>query len=251
MHEQMKKHWVLGAVMVMGFGLAVFAATIAAGETLARSGRPGDGGITVSSEAIVKVAPDRAQVTLGLESQGATAGEAQDKNAEKMENVIERLVAAGIKREDIKTRSYNLNPLRRWDDKAGTEVSLGFQAINLVSVTTGDVENLGRLIDTATSAGANNVQDVTFDVSEKSRAREAAMDQAVGKARSKAARLAEAAGVRLGAATRVSEVTADAPVIPVAYAQMKAADSRAEKTTPIEPGQVTITAHVDMTFAIR
>ncbi|MGE5623764.1 MAG: SIMPL domain-containing protein, partial [Methanocella sp.] len=241
MHDKLTKHLPLIAILTLGVGLAALTGlTLAVSETLGKALRPAEAVIAVAGEATAKADPDRAEFTLGLESRGATAREAQTKNAGTMEKVVAALVGAGIDRKDIRTSAYNLTPVRRWDQKSGREITEGYQVTSLVTATTGETARVGALVDTAVNAGANTVQGVAFSVADQGKVRQQALAQAVADARNRAQQMASAAGVRVGKITAMTDATVEAPVV---YASKdRLLDTVATAQTPVEPGQVRVTA---------
>jgi hypothetical protein len=52
--------------------------------------------------------PDEARLSLGVQSQGASAAEAARANREKMDRVTRRLPGSGVKGDDLQTRNLSL-----------------------------------------------------------------------------------------------------------------------------------------------
>ena len=65
--------------------------------------------VVVTGEGLVKAAPDRAFVTFSVESRSKNPKDAQSQNAKVMTAVQERLVAASLPKDAIRTLSYDLN----------------------------------------------------------------------------------------------------------------------------------------------
>jgi uncharacterized protein YggE len=64
--------------------------------------------VVTAGEGVVQAAPDRAWISVTAESRAASPREAQRKNAEAMKPVQDRLRAAGIPDNAIKTLAYDL-----------------------------------------------------------------------------------------------------------------------------------------------
>ena len=69
--------------------------------------------VVTSGDGVVQAVPDRAWISVTAESRAASPREAQRKNAEAMKPVQDRLRAAGIPADAIKTTVYDLQP--DWD----------------------------------------------------------------------------------------------------------------------------------------
>lgn len=218
--------------------LAAVAAVTRAGDAPAAAGDAGSG-ITVQGTASVKSVPDRAQLSFGVESQGATAKAALSANATEMRRVIAALKSAGAT--DIQTQSVSLSP--RYKD--GNEVQ-GYAAQNSVSAIVRDLAKAGPVIDAAVDAGANQVYGPMLSVADQSELYRQALRAAVADARTRAQALAAAANVSLGRVTSIVEGGGGPQPVPLARAQV-AADTA---STPIEPGQQETGATVTVTFSI-
>ena len=103
----------------------------------------------------------------------------------------------------------------------------------------------GATIDAAIAAGANRVHHVGFGVSDPAEAQRRAREAAVADARTRAAHDATLAGARLGPALAIAEGGAVAP--PLAPAGALRAG---RMTTPIGPGEETISATIQITYAL-
>src|ERR671921_210446 len=121
--HRMKTRILLSAVPL------VLAASLAAAllPGSASSAAADEGGITVQGTASVVSAPDRAELSFGVESQGETARSALAANAAEMRRVIAAVKAAGGT--DVKTQYVSLSP--RYNERNEPQ---GFVATNSVSV---------------------------------------------------------------------------------------------------------------------
>ena len=118
--------------------------------------------VTVTGTATISAKPDEAVISLGVHTEAASAQEAMDQNAAKMNAVFEALKALGLTDADIETTGLELYP--RWDNRG--ETILGYRAENRIDVTIHDLGTVGKVIDTAVAAGANLSNGITFRVSD-------------------------------------------------------------------------------------
>lgn len=84
--------------------------------------------ITVSGAGEVKVKPDTAYLSLGVETQAPTAREPQQRNARAMGTILDRLQARGLKRDNMQTSGINLFPDYQYDGKGPRLI--GYRANN-------------------------------------------------------------------------------------------------------------------------
>lgn len=193
------------------------------------------GGITVSGTGTVQTVPDQAQFTLGVQSTGPTGREALAANSGQMRRVLTALFAAGVAKGDVQTQDVSVS--RSYQDT-------GYTADNTVSVTIHDLAKAGSILDAASNAGANDVYGPTLTRSDQDGLQAKALRAAVDDARTKARVLAEAAGVRLGGVTAITE-GGDEPM-PVYAADL----AKRAPSAPIEPGKQETQAMVRVTFSI-
>ena len=203
--------------------------------------------ITVSGTGRVKAEPDVADINLGVTKQGKDAKAAADEAAKTMAAVIKALKAAGIAEADIQTTTISLNPVYDWEENP-PEIE-GWEASNLVNVTVRDIDTVGAVVDAATTAGATNINGITFRVDDPTAAEAEARAAAVADARTKADQLATAADVTIVSVLSMSESGAQAPQ-PI-FMERAAMDTAAgEAATPVMPGQVELSIDVLIQYEI-
>jgi uncharacterized protein YggE len=212
----------------------------------ARDVRPS---IRVTAEATVKVAPDQAQIDIGVVTQAQTAQAAAQQNAQKLETVIAALRRALDKTAEIKTVGYSLSPNYRYPATGGQPTITGYTASNVVQVKTDDLKQIGNLIDIAAQTGSNTIQGLRFMLKDEQAARAEALRQAALKARAKADALASALGLKIQRVLHVEESGATSP--PIVYARADMAEfGKASATTPVESGTIDMQAIVTLTVEI-
>ena len=201
--------------------------------------------IQTTGEAKVTAQPDRAQIDLGVVTQANSSQAAADQNARKLEATLARLRQLLGTGADIQTISYTLQPNHRYPREGGEPEITGYTATNVVRVTLDDLGRVGTVIDTATQAGANRVQNLRFMLKNESAVQAQALHDAAVKARSKADALAAALGLKI---VRILSVVEAGPVgVPI----RDVAFARAETTaTPIEPGTIEVSATVTLRVEI-
>ena len=109
-----------------------------------------------------------------------------------------------------------------------------------------DVSKVAGVIDTLVGAGADDIGNILFEVSQASKLLDDAREKAVADARRKAEIYAKAAGVTLGAPLSISEEGAPQPVF-----RAKMAAPLAAAPTPIAQGEETLSISVSVTWAIK
>lgn len=205
-------------------------------------------GITVSAQGTAEVKPDVAYISVGVRTTAKTAAEAMTQNNTAMAAVIAKIQALGIDRKDIQTGTVSLQPQTnqpRQEAGATPEIT-GYWATNSVNVTVNDLTKVGSVLDEAITAGANSIDGIRFDVKDKSPIENQALTAAVKNARAKADVVAAGLGLKVTGVQNV-QINSYTPMPYYAGAAKMAMDS-AGGSVPVEAGQVTVTAQVQVTF---
>ena len=205
--------------------------------------------VRASGEATVSAKPDRAQVDIGVISTASTAAQASAENATQTSAVLSSIRQALGSGGDVKTLGYSLGP--RYDYSNGRAPRItGYEARNTVIVTIDQLPLLGKVIDAATSTGANNINGISFMLRDDTAVRAEALSQAAEKARGNAEILAKALGVK-SVGVLQAEPT-EAPVRPLFKAAMPMATAAMERVqTPVEAGNLEVRATVTVTLEIK
>ena len=205
-------------------------------------------GITAHGHGEVKVKPDIARVTITVITQSKDQSEAVAQNSTRTTAVLKALKEAGIGEKEIQTLSYTVQP--QYDYRANPPALTGYLVQNNVQATVRDLTHVGLVIDKVTAAGASQIGDVSFDLSDRSGAESDALTLAVAGARRKAGVMAQAAGVDLGRLLTLTEGT-DAPMPgPVFLAAPRFMKADSAPVTPIADQQITVTADVTLVYAM-
>lgn len=198
--------------------------------------------IEASGHGETRVAPDRATVTLSVETKGPDAASVAAANARVQRRVLDTLKALGYSGAQVSTVGYNVQPNYEPVANANQPKQVGYASRNTVQVTLTQLDRVGPVIDGALARGANGVQDVAFDASNTDAPRQSVLAQAVSNARADATAIAKSMGGTLG---RLVSITAqDEPVYPRAFLARARAGYGASAETPINPGEIPVEASV-------
>ena len=205
--------------------------------------------IHVSGSGSVAGDPDIATLNIGVSVQKDTVAEAREVAAKAMSDLIKTLKANTIDEEDIKTQNFNIYPQYDWTEKG--RVLIGYNVNNTVSATVRELDTLSDVIDDASEAGGDYVivNSIQFSIDDPKPLQSQARSLAVKDAAAKAQTLAEASGVTLGKPITITENTYFVnPPVPYADAEALADDGAARTSTPIIPGELTITVNVSLIY---
>src|SRR6266852_2961477 len=236
--RSMKMNRIVPAVAILALPLMVFAISASA-QNVANT--PAMRTIEVNGSGEARTSPDTADLNLAIDTQAKTAEEAANRNATLAAKVIDALKSKLGDKGKITTGGYSLNP--EYDQRPTQKPSIiGYTAQNTVTVNTGALDLIGALIDSAIAAGANRVNSLNFSVKDDTKARTEAITIATRDAHAQASALASALGVKLGKVVKATTL-GEARPIPM---QRMAMAMATKASTPVEPGEVTVSATVSL-----
>lgn len=160
--------------------------------------------LSVNGRGKVLVQPDTAIVSLGIQTQGSTSKEAQEKNTLQTKQVTDALITLSIDRKDIQTEWYNIYPQYDYSEGGNNKIT-GYQADHNLNVTVKNLERVSAVLDKATEVGANSVTNVSYSVQNKESALDQARELAAKDAKAKAEKLGKIFSFTLGKVTSVNE----------------------------------------------
>jgi uncharacterized protein YggE len=193
--------------------------------------------------------PDIAYIYIGVHSEGATASEVVAANKDQTNAVLDALKAAGVDEKDLRTTNFSIWPSQQYSPE-GTVTGTIYMVDNTVYVTVRDLDGLGDLLDDTIAAGANSINSIQFDVADKTAAVKEARVKAVEDAKTQAQELADAAGLKLGEIQNISFY--DNSPYPVFEGKGGGGGAMAANSSvSIQPGQLTISVSVNITYDIK
>lgn len=206
--------------------------------------------ISVSGEGLVETSPDRANISIGVICKDKDATKVQNDSARISTEVINSIAALGVERKNIRTGNYNFQQVFR-NDGNGKNTFEGYQVTNSVLVTVDDIKIVGKIIDAALSHGANKIDSLQFGLRDKKNFQNEAIQLAVRDAKAKAELVARELGKNIIGVKNVS--VSSSSIAPPRMSKMFMVESAdvANFETPIESGNLTCTARVDVEFIIN
>lgn len=204
--------------------------------------------IAVNGEGVVTVAPDQAWVRVGTESRSKASREAQQRNADVMSAVHQKLTALGIPKDAVRTVGIDLQP--EFDYQNGRQTLRGYVARNTIEVRIDDFAKVGDVLDAAVGSGATNVHDLRFDVKDRDSVERQALERAVADGMAKASTMAGAAKRAVDRILRIEESFVGGPQ-PIERSAVMMRMSAADAQTPVAAGEIEIRAQVRLTVAIK
>lgn len=189
-----------------------------------------------------KLSPDMATISLGVATEAGTAARALSENAGRMAQVIAALKAQGVLAKDVRTAGLNLNAQYAYDQGKAPRLT-GYQAADQVTVTVHDLAKVGAIADATVGAGANQVNGISFGLTDPTAAANAAREAAVRALSAKAELYARATGYRIARLVSLSEGGGVDDMRPQQLKVMSMARNQAPSTS-VEPGELTVRVDV-------
>lgn len=200
--------------------------------------------LTVRGTAKVEIPTSITVITLGVELEGKTAAETQEKMAAASSQVVAYLQGQNV--DKLQTTGIRLQPQYRYADNVRRLV--GYEGNNTVSFEV-PTEQAGTIMDQAVQQGATRINNIFFKASEAET--EAAQQEALQQATLDAQRQAQAVLSTLNLSSReIIKIEIDgATVTPPPVMQMdvmRAMPASAEASTPVVGGDETVRANVTL-----
>jgi uncharacterized protein YggE len=220
---------------------------LAAAAASAQTAPPQPDVIVTTGESVVRRAPDRAFITVIVETRAKSPRDAQRLNAEAMTAVQQRLDQVRVPKDSVRTLGYDIQ--QEFDFTGGKRLPREFVARNTIEVKVDEIGRVGELLDVVVQGGATATSGVRFDLRDRESAERDALRLAVVDARTRAEAAAAGAGRAVDRVIKVEDVRDAAVSMPRSMLAMaRAADA---PTTPVEPGLVEVRARVTLTAAMK
>jgi uncharacterized protein len=207
--------------------------------------------VNVSGQGEVKAEPDRAAVTLGVESRKAKMEDARAEVTKTVDAVLKLTRELKIDPKLVRATRINVQPEYNWNNNGRERTLIGYYVTRQVEVELLDLEKLGTLVEHAVDLGVNQIGDPQLDSTHRRDLEREALAKAVQDARANADAVAKAAGARVGAPRVISAnsgfVPAPVPMqFKVAAARMEAGDA----AQSYQSGQLGFTANVQVEYEL-
>jgi len=210
---------------------------------------PAEPVVVASGQGVVFAVPDRAWITVSAESRAPSPREAQRLNAEAMRPVQDKLRAAGIPADAIRTIAYDVQ--YEWDFVNNKRVGRGYVARNTIDVRVDSIDRVGEFLEIAVGAGATALGGIRFDLKDQAKLEREALRLAVLDARAKADAAAAGAGRNVDRILRVEEGGVEVPPMPVRMMRQAAQANAVDLAPPISAGQIEIRARATVTVTLK
>lgn len=207
--------------------------------------------LTLSASAKISKPADELQMKIGVITHSLLAEDGLFENSSKMNEIIAQLELAGFGHDDYETNQFSVtptytpypkNPPPDW-----TKTINGYEVKNFILIHTDQLEKAGMLIDMANAAGANSISDIKFSLRSCRDYWPEAIAAAGVNAVKDAEVIAAATGVKL---VRVLSISLTETTVRASELNVACFAKAAGSAPPIEPGDVSIEARVNLVYEI-
>jgi hypothetical protein len=221
---------------------------IAAGASAAEGERSRT--VTVSGQGEIQAEPDRASISLGVESRKPKLEEARAEVAKTVDAALKLTRDLKIDSKHVRTTRINVQPEYNWDNGARERTLIGYYVSRHVEIDLRDLDKLGQLLERAVDLGVNQVGDPQLDSSKRRELEREALAKAVQDAQLNAEAVAKAAGARLGPARTIAASSGFAPPpMPMMRAKgMVAMAAESDSAQSYQSGQMGFTGTVQVEY---
>lgn len=204
--------------------------------------------VQVAGSSQKEISPDIARISLSVQSIDANLDKVKNDHTSIVNRVLDSLKAQGVTQEQIKTNTYQVNPVYTYE-KNRLPVLKGYRVTESLEIST-SLEKVGLLVNEVTNAGANEINSIRFETTNETESKNEALQDAVRDAVRKAEVIAAALNKKV---VRVSQVNESGVFYqPVQLDQMRFKVASTSEAAPnIPEGKVTVSANVQVTVELE
>jgi uncharacterized protein YggE len=214
--------------------------------------------ISFTGEGKILAKPDVATVSFSVVTQGKQAADVQSENNQKMQQVIDFVKKQGVDSQDITTTGYSLNPQYDYtwcrtgssDSRYCSPKIIGYQLTQTVTIKIRDFTKISNIVGGLSSAGANQISDISFTIDDPENYKNEARIEALKKIEQRAQLFSKETSIQLGKIVNISESSYTPRTMSVqnmALSETAAAPSSA----PIETGTQDVTVTLTVSYELK
>jgi uncharacterized protein len=234
----------LFAVLILSFAAAV--------PAFAQDAVSGPATVVTLGEGIVRVAADRAVMTLSSETHGQTAAETQNLGNARMKAIQASIDGLRLVGGQVTTTGLMLSP--NWVFANNQRTQQGYVGRHTITVTFDEPGRAGEVVAAAIGAGATDMSGIRFDRRDRRTVEQDALKLAVQDARGRADALAAGAGKVVDRVVRIAEEGAAGGIgqgAPATFRAAAIAESVTVTGAPIAQGDIEVRARVVLTATVK
>lgn len=213
--------------------------------------------LSVTGIATTNIKPDKILINLGIQTTNKTADQALAANSDIMNKVINILKAKNAKENETSTSTFTISPNYNNSRDSDTIRNISsFTVSNSIQIQSSNINSTAKWIDSAISAGANNVNNVAFTLSDKNldETKNLLIKKAINNARIKAEIATSALGLKIAGVKSISFNELEIAPLPrtrlAGQTSVEGGVPASTTATPIIPGEEPVSQSVSIVFFI-
>ena len=241
---------IITTIVCLSLNISSHAQSSQGNHTIIISNRDINGTLSTSGQAMIKMKPDKVTLSLGVETINKTADAALESNSNLMNKTLLALKKVGVKEGEINTGSFSISPNYNYT-QSGRGDLIGFTARNSIVIESFNINATSNWIDTAITSGANNINSIDFTISngKLEQVKNSFIKPAIDNAKEKANIAASSLGLKIIGIKSI-KVLESATKSPLPQQEFAAKTLTSTPSTPIIPGEQTISQGVDIIFLV-
>ncbi|MCO1334072.1 SIMPL domain-containing protein [Microbulbifer sp. OS29] len=206
--------------------------------------------VSIAAHGEASQVPDIASISVGVVTESEDSKQAMRDNANQMESLMAAIKKSGIAKKDIQTSGVSLSP-RYQHQQNKKPVITGYTARNTVRVKVRKLDELGKVLDNLTAAGANRINGPSFEIGELGPVQAKAREKALQDAQERADIYAKALGTKVRRIVSISENGNGGMPRPMYSARAEMATMKDNASTPIAPGETTLSVNLNLVYELE
>jgi len=203
--------------------------------------------IAISGEGKVKVTPDIAVITLGVQNSGKEAKEVKTQNDVVVDKVLKYIKKFNISASDYQTTQMSLHKNYDYEKK-----KYSYEANQTITITLKDLSKYDLLMMDVMETGINKIDGVEFKSSKIEQFETEARKKALLNAKKKAEDyLSVLPGQKLGKAILISDNSSTYYPRPVLYAKGAVMSETADVRETLAVGEIEVISNVNVSFVLE
>lgn len=206
--------------------------------------------VSVSGEGRIEAAPDRAVITVSIDSRDKVLTAAKKKNDDAMRKFMAAVEAYKLPKENLRTLALSSAPQYRYEQNSGKQIFEQYQVNRTLEIKLDAIDQTEKLIASINEAGAA-VNGVQYTLAKPEQREAEARKLAMADAKAKAQMLAESGGAKLGPVLTINLQEGGYPrPMPMMRAMAAKADMAESAPEPL-PGLSTIQQNVSVVYELQ
>ncbi len=208
--------------------------------------------VYVGADGKYEANPDTAEIQFNIAAQQTTARAAYDRASKAADQVRGIMRSNGIDPKEGEIGYYSIEPVQEYQNNK--QKLVGYRVSASVTLKLKDFSKVAPIVQQLADADITDSNSITYTLEDTDAAKSKAVQDAYRRARQSAEALASASGRSLGDLSSATiDIQENMRIMPMAQPMMKmgAMTAAPAPTQEFSPQTVSVTAHVNATFALK